>query len=259
MIAAAFQVAFLALWCAVGIPDAGSPDSDAGKTDVPDHATAKFESPPQKPLETTDDPAHVRISHLHIVLSRKGDRVMVSEILTLAGGNGKKFQAPSGYFIPFPDNAVAPRITGERHERPDVTIDADGFRVLTPIFPGGLDVALRFELPIVRESVVMEQGLSSLVESGQIISTWTINDARLEAKGFGKAALTDLSNGLVALVAMGRQIERKTIYVTLTGLKDDPGSVRRTITFALCAVFLLAGIVFWFLRRKRRAAVKSES
>ena len=53
--------------------------------------------------------------------------------------------------------------------------------------------------------------------------------------------------------------ERKKISVILTGLKDDPGSVRRTITLALCVVFLLAGIVFWFLGRKRRAAVMDES
>ncbi len=259
MIAAAFQVAFLALWCAMGIPDAGSPDGDTGKTSVHGPSKAKADSPPVKPLQTTDDPAHVKISHLHIVLSRKGDRVMVSEILTLASGAGKRFHAQSGYFIPFPDNAVAPGITGEKHERPDITIEADGFRVHTPIFPGGLDVALRFELPIVRESVVMEQGLSSQVESGRIISTWTINNATLEAKGFGVASLTDLASGLSALVAMGRQVERKKISVTLTGLKDDPGSVRRTITLALCVVFLLGGVVFWFLGRKRRAAVMDES
>ncbi len=243
MIAAAFQVVFLALWCSVGIPDAGSPPVTT----------------PVKPLGATDDPAHVKISHLHIVLSRKGDRVMVSEILTLASGDGKKFWTSSGYFIPFPRNAVAPAITGEKHERPDIKIEADGFRVHTPIFPGGLDVALKFELPIVGESVVLEQALSSPVESGRIISTWTINNARLEAKGFGKASLTDLPSGLAALVAMGRGVERKKISVTLTGLKDDPGSVRRTNTFALCVMFLLAGIVFWFLGRKRSAAVMDES
>ena len=37
-------------------------------------------------------------------------------------------------------------------------------------------------------------------------------------------------------------------------LKDDPASLQRTITFTLCVAFLLAGIVFWFSGRKRRAA-----
>ncbi len=258
MIAVAFQVAFLAVWCAVGIPDAGSSDGDAGNIDVTDLGNAKVGSPPAKPLETTDNPAHVKISHLHIVLSRKGDRVLVSEVLTLASGNGKKFWTPSGYFIPFPDNAMAPGITGEKNERPDTKIEADGFRVHTPILPGGMDVALKFELRIVGESVVLEQRLSSPVESGQIISTWTVNNARLVAKGFGKAALTDLASGLAALVAMGRQMEQKNLSVTLTGLKDDPGRVRRAITFALCVVFLLAGLVLWLLGRKRRAAAGAD-
>jgi len=259
MIAAAFQVALLAVLSAVGIPDAGKQGGDAGKIDVPDPVDAKVGPPPVKPLETTNDLAHVKIRHLHIVLSRKGDRVLVSEVLTLASDNGKKFRTPSGYFIPFPDNAVAPGIAGEQHERPDIKIEADGFRVHTPIFPGGLDVALKFELLIVGESVVLEQDLSSPVESGRIISTWTVNNARLEAKGFGKAALTDLAGGLAALVAMGRQIERKNLSVTLTGLKDDPGSARRALTFVLCVALLLAGLVLWFWGRKRRAAVMDES
>lgn len=254
MIASAFQVAFLAVLLAVGTPDAGSPDSGSGGIDVPDLVKGKFGSPPAIPLETTDNPAQVKIRHLHIVLSRKGDHVLVSEVLTLACSSGKKFWTPFGYFIPFPDRAVAPGITGEQHERPDTKIETDGFRVHTPIPPGGLDVALRFELPIVRESVVLEQRLSSLLESGQIISTWTVNNARLEAKGFGKAALTELANGLTALVAMGRKVERKNLSVTLTGLNDDPGSIRRAITFALCVAFLLAGLVLWFLGRKRKAA-----
>jgi hypothetical protein len=245
--------AFAAVCAAVSVPwsafavDGGAVGEDAGapsETGPPDH-----EAPP-KPLIPTSDLGALTISSLHVVIERKGDRVEVSELMTFTSREGTRFSSPRGLRVALPKGALAPRTADADGAQLGAEIDAEGLVVTDPISPGGDDLSLSFEVPISGGEARFEQRLPVPASSFQVVSTWTRAPARLRVAGAGEAVRDELENGLVALIAMGRGPESRTLAVTLSGIEDGAEVWLRRAALAACLAIFIAGVIA-FARRRR--------
>lgn len=217
--------------------------ADAG-TDVEDAEPA--------PLVDTSDLGALSLRHVHVVLERKGDRIEVSELLTFTSREGTRFSAPAGVRVALPPGAVAPRTSDGEGELLAAAVEAEGFVVTGPIGQGGDDLSVTFEVPIADGAVSFEQPLPVGAASFQVISTWTREPARLSVRGASKAVKDELKNGLVALIAMGRAAEVRTLSVSLTGIRDGADAWPRRVALASCVALFAAGAIAFVRRRKRR-------
>ena len=235
-------------WSARAI-DAGTGEvGDAGV--APEDERPARDAPPQ-PLAATSDRAALSLRHVHVVLERKGDRIEVSELMTFASREGTRFSSPEGLRVALPPGAVAPRTTDAEGAQLTAEVDAAGFVVVDPIGPGGDDLSVTFEVPIAGGVAAFEQRLPAETPSFQVVSTWTRAPARLRVVGAGDAVRDELQNGLVALVAIGRERRTRALSVTLSGVEDGADAWPRRAALAACAALFAAGIIA-FVRTRRR-------
>jgi hypothetical protein len=236
---AAIFAAPAALAAGIG-PDAGvAPDdaADAGPAEAP------------APLVLTSRLADATIRHLQVIVERKGARLEVTEIATLASRAGTRFRSAGGLRFPLPDGAVAPRTDDAEGERLAAEIGADGFTVTGDIGPGGADLSVSFEVPLAGGTAAFRQTLPVAVEGFQVVCTWTRAGARLRVEGADEGVRDELDNGIVALIAMGRSLEGRPLAVSVTGIEDGAEAWIRRAALALSALLLLAGI--WAFVRGR--------
>ena len=203
-----------------------------------------------KPLAATSEIGALSIRHLHVVLERKGDRMEVSELLTFASRAGTRFSAAEGLRVLLPKDAVAPRTDDADGAQLAAAVDAEGFVITEPVGPGGDDLSLTFEVPIEGGVAEFEQRLPVAAASFQVVSTWTRGRARLRVAGAGDGVLDELSNGLVALIAMGRKPGTRALVVTLSGIEDGAEAWARRAALAACMALFAAGA--WAFARRRR-------
>jgi hypothetical protein len=229
--------------------DGGADDAEDGGTGT--EIDRPIREKPPAPLAPTSELAALSLRHVHVVLGRKGDRIEVSELMTFASREGTRFSVPKGLRLSLPAGAVAPRTTDADGAQLTAEIDAAGFVVLDPIGPGGNDLSVSFEVPIEDGVAAFEQRLPVDVSSFQVVSTWTRDPARLRVAGAKEAVRDELQNGLVALIAVGREPENRTLSVTLSGIEEGAEQWVRRAAFAICAALLAAGLLA-FARRKRR-------
>jgi len=201
----------------------------------------------------SDDPARVVVAHLHVVLERVGDLVRVTEVFSLRPDGGVVFRGRSGYLLPLPAGASAPRLAGDGTF--GVAVREGGFAVTRSIPPQGIEVAVAFDVPAEDGVAAFEQRLLSRVEMLQVISTWTAGRAALTVDGLSEARKDQMENGIVALVAAGRDLDG-ALRVELSGLEAPSGAAGRAIALALCLLFLGGGLIARMARAiaGRRAA-----
>jgi hypothetical protein len=252
LLATAACAALAVPWSAVAA-DGGPEAGDAGT--APEAARAADVAP--APLSSTADVAALSIRHLHVVLERKGDRIEVSELMTLTSRAGTRFSSPKGLRVALPEGAVAPRTDDADGAQLSAAVDATGFTITAPIGPGGDDLSLSFEVPIEGGEARFEQRLPVAAASLQVVSTWTRGRARLRVAGAGEAVRDELNNGLVALIAMGRQPGTRALVVSLSGIEDGAEAWARRAALAACIALFAAGV--WAFARRRRGGAGGEA
>jgi len=247
-----FASTLAALLAAAGTPDGGVSRGDAGPVSAIDARSSK-ERASRESLRRTSDPSAVEIRHLHVVVERKGERLEVTEVVTLGSATGSVFRSGSGYRIKLPAGAAGPRLAGDRDRSLATEVDEDGFRVIEPIVPGGADLTVQFDIPLEDGSAAFEQRFGGRISVAQVILTWTVGETAMVAKGMGKAKSTVLENGLTALVAMGRN-PGSTLSLRITGVGGDEGTVLRWVVLVLSAAMMAFGLIAWLAGRKKAVA-----
>jgi hypothetical protein len=157
--------------------------------------------------------------------------------------------AGSGPRLALPRGAFGARPGGE--ETAGFEIHADSVEVTAPIGPDGLEVAVTYDLPIIRGAVSLEQDLPSAGASVQVISVYTAGKARLEGRGFDAARTLETRAGLMALVIQTKELAAPRLSVTLSGLEDQRMTALHGATIAASVLFLLLGVAGRAKRRGR--------
>ncbi len=191
--------------------------------------------------------ANATIEHVRIVFDRKSSHIEVTQMFRLRRTDGQDTAKRNPYSIALPIGATGPRLVGD--EQTGIELRADRVVFGNPIAAEGSSIALRFNLPLQDDSVLLDQQLSSPLESAEVISTWTAGKISLTGKGFQAAEVHQLSNGLEGIVMLGRNIPNGILSISLSGLTDGPEKWRRLITFLLSAALLAAGLLIWFRDR----------
>jgi hypothetical protein len=204
--------------------------------------------------EATESRGDLSIDMLHVVLEREGGRIEVSEVLSLRSAPGTSYRGAPLRF-PLPDGAVAPMVPTRDEEAPAATLEDDAFVVRGPIPAGGLDVELRFELPIDDGRIAFSQRFGLPIRTVRAVCTWTADGAALRASGLRPAETTELMSGLAALVAMGPGPGDGRLELRVTGLRDGPAAVLRVVALAACLALVALGAILR-LRRRRSAGAK---
>jgi hypothetical protein len=201
---------------------------------------------PAEPVpEPVPEPAGLGAEHLHLVIERRGDRVSVDQMWRLVGGDDSDARALR---LPLPAGAMAPQPSGPKGAPPTVVLEGSTFRLTRPIPPDGLDVALRFELPIEEGHAALRQRLPVPVARAEIVSTWTASGATLAVEGVGPGRPSKLANGMIALVVQGQGLAGQLV-VRLTGLEHPEQSALPRATLVACVLLLLVGFGIWLKRR----------
>jgi hypothetical protein len=173
--------------------------------------------------EATESRGDLSVGMAHVVLERKGDRVEVTEALTLQSAPGTSYNGAPLRF-PLPEGAFAPAVPARDGEPPAAAVDGESFVIRGPIPAEGLDVELRFEVPVRDARMAFEHRLGLPVRTTRVVSTWTAGPAELRVGGLQPAETAQLASGLAALVAMGPGPESGRLELTLSGLA--PGQDR---------------------------------
>ncbi|HUT77234.1 MAG TPA: hypothetical protein VM285_06085, partial [Polyangia bacterium] len=197
--------------------------------------------------EATESRGDLSIGMLHVVLERQGGRVEVTEVISLQSAPGTSYRGAPLRF-PLPDRATAPLVTAREGAIPAGAVDGAGFVVHGPIPAEGLDLELRFELPVDGERIGFEQRLGLPVRTARVVSTLTAGAAALRVGGIQPAEIAELSSGLAALVTMGPGPEDGRLTVTLSGLRTGPEGALRLGALIASILLVLLG-AFWRLRR----------
>jgi hypothetical protein len=196
--------------------------------------------------EATESRSDLSIGMLHAVLEREGDRVEVTEVISLQSAPGTSYRGAPLRF-PLPDGAVAPIVPTRDGELPAAAVEDEAFVVRGPIPAGGLQLEWRFDLPLRGERVAFEQRLGLPIRTARAVCTWTAGGAVLRVAGLQPAETTELTSGLAALVAMGPGSEDGRLAVTLTGLGTGPEGVLRLGALIAAVLLVLLGAI-WRLR-----------
>jgi len=201
--------------------------------------------------EPTESPAGLSIDALHVVLERRGGRVRVTSAVTVRAAPGTAYRG-APIRLPLPAGAVAPEAPAREEREPAAAVEGDGFLVAAPIPASGLELELRFELPIEQGRAGFEQRFGLPVDRLRVVSTWTAGDAELQVAGIEPAVISELGSGVAGLVAMGSGPRDGRLAVSLAGLTDGPEVPwrRGTLLSSLALLLLGAG---WRLRRRRTA------
>jgi hypothetical protein len=215
-----------------------------GFAEQPETSTPK--DPHSQTLQRTNDPSKVAISQLHTVFERKSGRARVSQILLLNTVDNSIFSTPKGYAISLPNGAS----NAGTMSKEDATIEvlSDRVRVKNPIGPQGIQVSYIFELPINQGTVWLEQKFKGPIATSQAVTMWTRGDVEIRGDGFGEAALHTPQSGVQGLAIVGQNLDGNPLRITVSGLEDGPEAMRRVLTFALCVIFLGAGLGVWVKR-----------
>ncbi len=189
----------------------------------------------------------VQISHLHIILTRKNDRMVVSQIFMLSPTGTEGGRQSSPYAIRVPPGAVGFRTTEE--DREHLVFRTDRVIVRRPITAEETRVAFSFELPIRDGTMRLTQQLDGTIGTCQIVSTWTHGDVSLTGRGFEPAVFQRLSSGLTGLLLTGQNISGANLQLELSGLEDGASAALRRATLFLSLLFLGGGFAWWLRRR----------
>ncbi len=203
--------------------------------------------------EATEARGDLSIGMLHVVLERKGGRVEVTEVISLQSAPGTSYGGAPIHF-PLPEGAAAPLVPTREGDPPAAAVEDGAFVVRGPIPAEGLDVELRFELPIDDARIAWEQRLGLPVRTLRVVSTWTADGAALQVSGLQPADVVQLASGLAALVAMGPGPEDGRLEVSLDGLRTGPAAAWRVAALVFCLLLLALGAGSRLRRRKTRGA-----
>jgi hypothetical protein len=203
---------------------------------------------PQPSANTpTTDPTTVSIDSVRIILDRKDAYVSVQQSVRFSAGKGTVFSRDKGYAISLPEGAWGARILGGE-EMPFEVLE-DRVLIKAPITSQGLMITISFNLPIKNSTMVLKQQLGVPVAEVQVYSNWTDGPTNLKGRGFTPAEQRELSNGVLALFVLGRNIEDGKVLITLSGLTDGVQRPRAMWTMGLSIAVLLIGLVLWLRRR----------
>lgn len=242
MIAAACWAVAFAGWLQAVAPGGGP---DGGVPPAPAVAPAPTEAPRAPGQPGMGGQMPLMVENLHVVISRQGDRVEVSEMWRLVGGSAADSRALR---FALPPGALAPLPAGPKGAPPLIERDGDGFRLTRGIPRSGLEVGLRFELPISNGVAVIRQQLPARVAATEIVSRWTAGDATLLVEGVGPGERAQLTNGLLALVVQAERLDGQLV-IKLAGLEDLDSPLLPRATLIVCVLMLLGGLGLWIRRR----------
>jgi hypothetical protein len=201
-----------------------------------------------EPKASPQDRTDVVVDQIHLMFNRKGSLLEVEQFIRLSGdsaksGNNKKER----YRIELPKGAWGLAPIGD--EQPGIAIEERSVIIKGPIAKDGTEVSIRYYLPIEGGTVIFDQELGSSTTSVQAVSTWTIREAGMVGKWFGRAHTVELSSGIEALVASSQEIADGHIALTLTNLSDGPETVRRVVSLVLSVFLLALGLIFHLRQR----------
>lgn len=240
-----------------GVNNTNQPLLDGGIQQQPIQQRPKSDPPGAMPtkrlFKRTQDPKAVIIEGLHTVIERKGDlRVTVTQVFTFATQE-TVFERNKGYKIQLPQGAIAPR-TPRDQKGIEVKINKNAVVLKSAISPQPIDLTVAFDLLIQDKQVVIKQKLPAAVKRAQVVSTQTLGNATLVAKGFSKAQQSELQSGLIALVAMGTNLDAKKLHITVGGFDHNANVLLRQVAFFMSAFLILLGLGLWLRYKLTKAA-----
>ncbi len=205
----------------------------------------------------SDDLSEVVVGDLHVVLERLGDRIEVTEVLSLRSPRGVAVEGE--ILLPLPAGAVHPRVSKREGSSSAARVAEEGFVIDGPFSAAGRDATLVFEVPVEQGACRIEQDFGRPVEAARVISAWTAGGADLVADGLDPARRTEVGGGLEALVSTGRQIRDGVVDIRLSGLELDPIGKWRSATLVLALLLLALGVLLrWRDRTRRRGSKNGE-
>jgi hypothetical protein len=204
------------------------------------------------PLARTSRPEDLLVRNVNVVIERKGDRLEVTETVSFASREGRRFVPRGRLRLALPRGAVAPKISKDVEEQLAAEVDAAGFAVLDDVVPEGGSLTVSFEVPIHGGRAAFAQRLPAAFDELEVISTWTRGAAKLSVAGCRPAVRDELTNGVTALVAMGRGLDRDELSVELSGIDDGPERFVRRAALAACLALLAWGVFAAAASTRRR-------